>query len=103
MNLDGKKLEDRLANEKEGLYGLSDMSDSIASEYGCYIMPQKTYKLSENKDYYYQYKEQSYREKIREDLELLIPRCDSVDELLEELLIRGYQIRRGKYLSLIHI
>ena len=59
INLDGKKLGDRLTNEKEGLYGLSDTSDKIASEYGCYIMPRKTYLNSKDKDYYYQYKEQT--------------------------------------------
>ena len=55
ISLDGKKLEDRLSNEKEGLYGLSDTSDKISAEYGCFIMPRKTYFKSKNKDYYYQY------------------------------------------------
>ena len=30
INLEGRKLEDRLANEKEGLYGVSDTSDRIS-------------------------------------------------------------------------
>ena len=55
INLNGRKLEDRLSNEKEGLYGLSDTSDIIAAEYGCYIMPRKTYFKDAKKDYYYQY------------------------------------------------
>ncbi len=41
-----KKLEDRLANYKEGLYGLSEISDKISSEYGCYIMPKKNFQQS---------------------------------------------------------
>ena len=32
INLNGKKLDDRLGNSKEGLYGLSDTSDKIAAE-----------------------------------------------------------------------
>lgn len=99
ISLDGKKLEDRLSNEKEGLYGLSDTSDKIAAEYGCFIMPRKTYLKSKTKDYYHQYKEQSWKEKIKEDIEGILPKCDSLEEFLDELSIAGYEIRRGKNLS----
>ena len=99
ISMDGKKLEDRLSNEKEGLYGLSDTSDKIAAEYGCFIMPRKTYLKSKTKDYYHQYKEQSWKEKIKEDIEGILPKCDSLDEFLDELSIAGYEVRRGKNLS----
>lgn len=100
INLEGRKLEDRLANEKEGLYGVSDTSDRIAAEYGCFIMPKKTYLKSKNsQDDYYQYKKQSWKEQIEEQLEKLIPKCNSIDELLDELSILGYSIRRGKHIS----
>ena len=99
INLDGRKLEDRLSNEKEGLYGLSDTSDKIAAEYGCFIMPKRTFSKIKNKDYYYQYKQQSWKEKIRIDVEDLIYKCSSVDELLEELSTLGYEIKRGKHIS----
>lgn len=99
ISLDGRKLEDRLSNEKEGLYGLSDTSDKIAAEYGCFIMPRKTYLKSKTKDYYHQYKEQSWKEKIKEDIEGILPKCDSIDEFLDELSIAGYKVRRGKNLS----
>ena len=99
ISLDGKKLEDRLSNEKEGLYGLSDTSDKIAAEYGCFIMSRKTYLKSKTKDYYHQYKEQSWKEKIKEDIEGILPKCDSLEEFLDELSIAGYEVRRGKNLS----
>lgn len=99
INLSGKKLEDRLANNKEGLYGLSDTSDRIATEYGCFIMPKKVYQKSRERDYYYQYKRQTWKEQIEEDIEKVIAKCNSVDELLDELSIRGYEIRRGKHIS----
>lgn len=99
ISLDGKKLEDRLSNEKEGLYGLSDTSDKIAAEYGCFIMPRKTYMKSKTKDYYHQYKEQSWKEKIKEDIEGVLPKCDSLEEFFDELAIAGYKVRRGKNLS----
>ena len=99
INLNGKKLDDRLGNSKEGLYGLSDTSDKIAAEYGCYIMPKRTFSKIKNKDYYYQYKQQSWKEKIKNDIDDLIPKCNSVEELLEELSILGYEIKRGKHLA----
>lgn len=99
INLNGRKLDDRLSNEKEGLYGLSDTSDRIASEYGCYIMPRKKYFKDKNKDYYYQYKEQSWKEKIKEDIESIISKCNSVDEFIDELSIIGYEVKRGKHIS----
>lgn len=99
INLSGTKLEDRLANEKEGLYGLSDTSDRIASEYGCFIMPRKIYHKSRERDYYYQYKRQTWKEQIQEDIEKVIPKCNSIEELLDELSIRGYEIRRGKHIA----
>lgn len=99
INLDGRKLEDRLSNSKEGLYALSDTSDRIAAEYGCFIMPRKTYLNLKNKDYYYQYKEQSFKEKIKDDIDSLIPKCTSLEEFLDELSILGYEIKRGKNLA----
>lgn len=99
INLNGKKLDDRLGNLKEGLYGLSDISDKIAAEYGCYILPKRTFSKIKNKDFYYQYKQQSWKEKIQNDVNSLIPKCNSVEQLLEELSILGYEVKRGKHLA----
>lgn len=99
INLNGTKLEDRLGNEKEGLYGLSNTSDKIASEYGCFIMPKRKFSKIKNKDYYYQYKEQTWKEKIKEDIENVIIKCNTLEEFLEELSILGYEIKRGKNIA----
>lgn len=99
ISLKGKKLDDRLANPKEGLYGLSDVSDKIASEYGCYILPKRTFSKIKNKNYYYQYKEQTWKQKIKEDVEDLILKCSSIEEMLEELSILGYDVKRGKNIA----
>ena len=55
--------------------------------------------FTSDKDYYYQYKEQSWKEKIQEDIERIIPKCNTVDEFLDELSIIGYGIKRGKNIS----
>ena len=99
ISLDGKKLEDRLSNTKEGLYALSNTSDKIAAEYGCFIMPKKIYHKDKKKDLYYQYKEQTFKEKIQEDIESVIYKCNTLDEFLDELSIMGYRIKRGKHIA----
>lgn len=100
INLNGKKLEDRLSNKKEGLYALSDTSDKIAKQYGCFVMPRKTYLKSKEGNYYYQYKRQTWKEQIQNDIEKFIYKCNSIDELLDELSIKGYSIKRENTLLL---
>ena len=99
INLHGKKLEDRLSNSKEGLYGLSNVSDRISSEYGCFVMPKRTFRKTKNKDYYYQYKAKTWRSKIKEDIETIINKCSNMEELFEELSLYGYEIKKGKHIS----
>ena len=62
-------------------------------------MPKKIYHKSRERDYYYQYKRQTWKEQIQDDIEKVISKCNSIDELLDELSIRGYEIRRGKHIS----
>lgn len=50
-------------------------------------MPRKTYFKDAKKDYYYQYKEQSFKEKIQNDLESIIYKCNSIEEFLDEIII----------------
>jgi len=42
----------------------------------------------------------SWKQKIREEIDSLIASVKNLDELLAELEVRGYTIRRGKYISL---
>lgn len=99
INLKGKKLEDRLANKKEGLYGLSETSDKIASEYGCFIMPKRTIKTTKGKNYYYKYRSKTWKNRIKENIDNIIYKCSNLEEFLNELSLLGYEIKRGKYIS----
>ena len=97
VNIKGRKLEDRLANEKEGLYGYKTVSDRLAKEYGCYVLPEQKINIHKNKDYYYEYKAQSWKETIKADIDMLKEKCDSIDELYKELIGLGYDIKNGKH------
>ena len=41
----------------------------------------------------------SWKEQIREEIDRLIPNVNSLDDLLQALEERGYEIKRGKYIS----
>lgn len=101
MNLNGRKLDDRLANEKEGLYGYKEASDRISAEYGCYVMPEHKIPIRKNKDYYYQWKEFTWTENVKSDIDDLLKESQSFEDLMDNLVAIGYEINsRGKYISL---
>lgn len=100
VDMNGKKLEDRLANPKEGLYGLRDVSDEIALEHGLKIIEDapKISRFHKNK-YLYATANKSWKKQIIEMIESLKEECFSLDELLERLLMEGYQIKDGKHIK----
>lgn len=97
VNMKGRKLEDRLANPIEGLYGLRDMSDKIALEYGLKIIEDapKIGRFGKSK-YLYSEATKTWRQQITEKIESLKSICFSFDEMLEQLAYDGYQIKSGK-------
>lgn len=100
VDMNGRKLEDRLANPKEGLYGLRDVSDEIALEHGLNIIEDapKISRFHKNK-YLYNIANKSWKSQIIEMIESLKEECFSLDELLERLLMEGYQIKYGKHIK----
>lgn len=96
-DMSGRKLEDRLANPLEGLYGLRDASDKLALEHGLKIIEDEPVIGRYHKNrYLYNLANASWRSQIIEMLESLKERCFSFDELLENLALEGYQIKSGK-------
>lgn len=97
VSVNGRKLEDRLANKNEGIYGYKVVSDRLAKEYGCFVLPAQTISIHKNKDYYYEYKAQSWKETIKADIDRIKTKCSSIDEMYEELIALGYDITNGKH------
>lgn len=106
-NLKGRKLEDRLANQKEGLYALRSASDQLGLEYGCHVMkefkPIGRYKSKqyegEDKKRLYEVATASWKSVITAKIDELKDECQSFDELLERLALEGYIIKRGKHIG----
>lgn len=102
VSLDGRKLNDKLSDKKEGLYAYKDKSDEIAAEYGCYVMPKFKIdytKSKTKKDIYYAYRHQTWRQKIVDDMIHLKLECKSMSEFINKLFDLGYDIKYGKYIS----
>lgn len=51
------------------MYGYKVVSDRLAKEYGCFVLPAQTISIHKNKDYYYEYKAQSWKETIKADID----------------------------------
>lgn len=105
-NLNGRKLEDRLANKKEGLYGLREASDRVAKEYGCHVMDEmkkigryKGKNYDGSKEVSFEKSPISWKSIIIDKIEKVKEETNSLDELLENLALEGYEIKRGKYIS----
>ena len=101
INLDGKKLNDKLSDKKEGLYAYKDKSDELAAEYGCYVLPKfefdKTKKKQSNK--YYAYNHQTWKKRILDEMTELKLDCNSLSEFITKLFDLGYDVKYGKYIS----
>ena len=96
--IDGKKFN---ANKKT-LDDLKEISDRVCLAFG--IQP---YDKSKGKGKTIEYNEwehkqhgTSWKEKIRAEIDRLIGLVNNVDELLAELEMLGYTIKRGKYISI---
>ena len=100
-NMKGRKLDDRLANPVEGLYGLRQESDKLALEYGCSIIqnPPKIGRFK-SKNYAYQSATVNWKTVIKEKIDTYKLSCDSFEELLEKLSLDGYTIRNGKHIAI---
>ena len=100
-NMKGRKLDDRLANPVEGLYGLRQESDKLALEYGCSIIqnPPKIGRFK-SKNYAYQSATVNWKTVIKEKIDTYKLSCNSFEELLEKLSLDGYTIRNGKHVAI---
>ena len=97
-SLSGKKY---YANRKS-LKRIREISDGVCKAFGIDIHPNLTGKgKSINyKEWERRKNGTSWKQQIRDEIDKLIPTVNSLDELLQTLEERGYEIKRGKYISI---
>ena len=98
-NLEGK----RFYSNQNSLKKLKRISDEVCLQFG--VQPyDKTLMskpaISAYNEWEHLKKGTSWKQQIRNKIDLLIPTVRNIDELLAELEQRGYTIKRGKYISL---
>ncbi len=95
--IDGRKYNDNWTIRKE----LRDISDRVCLAFGIKpIEPKKG--VSQNvayNEWEHKQRSTSWKQKIRLEIDGLILKVKNVDELLAELEMLGYTIKRGKYIS----
>ena len=97
-SLSGKKYYANRASLKE----IRNISDGVSLAYGVKPNPKLTGKGKSVKYNEWQHRKNgtSWKEQIRQEIDRLIPTVNSLNELIQTLEERGYEVKRGKYISI---
>ena len=97
-SLSGKKY---YANRKS-LKRIRDISDGVCIAFGIKPNPNLTGKdrSINHKEWEHRKNGTSWKQQIRDEINKLIPSVNSLNELLQTLEEHGYEIKRGKYISI---
>ena len=89
------------ANRKS-LKRIREISDGVCKAFGIDIHPNLTGKGKSinHKEWEHRKNGTSWKQQIRDEIDKLIPIATSLDEFLQTLEERGYEIKRGKYISI---
>ena len=87
-------------SNKRSYYGIRNISDRLCYENGLSVItPEKGRKGKSYIEYQTAKIGTSWKGKLKEAVDLLIPQVADFEELLEKLQASGYEIKRGKYIS----
>ena len=97
-SLSGKKY---YANRKS-LKRIREISDGVCLAFGLKPNPNLTGKgrSINHKEWEQRKNGTSWKQQIRDEIDKLIPTVNSLDELLQTLEERGYEVKRGRYISI---
>ena len=87
---------------RQSLKRIREISDGVCKAFGLKPNPNLTGKGKSinHKEWEHKKNGTSWKEQIRQEIDKLIPTVNSIDELLQALEERGYEIKRGKYISI---
>ncbi len=97
-SLTGQKFNDN----QNTLKNLREISDRVCLAFGIQPIPDRNGQSKNIAYNEWEHKRRgtSWKEKIRIDIDRLIGKVKNIDELLYELELQGYEIKRGKYISI---
>ena len=81
---------------------IREISDGVCKAFGIEIHPNLSGKgrSINRKEWEHKKNGTSWKQQIRDEIDKLIPTVNSLDELLQTLEEHGYEIKRGKYISI---
>ena len=89
-------------SNKRSYYGIRNINDRLCYENGLLVItPEKGRKGKSYIEYQTAKTGTSWKGKLKEAVDLLIPQIKDFEELLEKLQASGYEIKLGKYVSCI--
>jgi len=89
----------KYVSNKKTYYNIRRISDELCSEYGLSVVVPGQEKGRSYSEYQADKNGGSYKRKLRITIDTLIPEVSSLDELMQRLQERGYEIKYGKYIS----
>ena len=94
--IDGQKFNDNLTTRKN----LREISDRVCLAFGIKpIEPKHGSSGIDHSEWEHKQRGTSWKEKIRSEIDRIVGWAKNVDELLAELEMLGYTVKRGKYIS----
>ena len=94
--IDGQKFNDNLTTQKN----LREISDRVCLAFGIKpIEPKHGSSGIDHSEWEHKQRGTSWKEKIRSEIDRIVGWAKNVDELLAELEMLGYTVKRGKYIS----
>ena len=84
---------------KKTYYQIRNLSDQLCAENGLHIIPPSPNRGQSYYEYIQTKQGTSYKAKLKETIDKLIPFCKDYEDLISKLTQQGYEIKRGKYIS----
>ncbi len=84
---------------KKTYYQIRNLSDQLCAENGLHIIPPSPNRGQSYYEYIQTKQGTSYKAKLKETIDRLIPFCKDYEDLISKLAQQGYEIKRGKYIS----
>ncbi|WP_295105011.1 relaxase/mobilization nuclease domain-containing protein [Ruminococcus sp.] len=87
---------------RQSLKRIREMSDGVCKAFGIEIHPNLTGKgrSINHKEWEHKKNGPSWKQQIRDEIDKLIHTVNSLDKLLQSLEEHGYEVKRGKYISI---
>lgn len=83
----------------KNIYRIREISDKLCKEHGLYVIPPSPDKGKSYYEYIQAKQGTSYKAKLKETIDKVLTFCKDYEDLIRQLQQHGYEIKRGKYIS----